>query len=682
MQMPQVKYALVKCEGGYDQMSPSLALIPGALKECQNYEVSVNGGYARIGGFERTDGRLKPSDATYRVIQVTSFTNTPTVGQTLTGVTSGATGYIFTVGSNYMLLTKVTGGFSTPEEVRVGATSIGTTRTPALAITPKDSAINYNLAADVYRADIAAVPGSGSVLGVFALNGITYAFRNNAGGTAADLYRQTTSGWTQIAFEYEIEFSNANASVGEGDVLTKGAVTATIRRVMVETGTLVSGTNTGRLIISAPSGGNFTAGAATSDGGGALTLGGAQTAVTMLPNGKFQFSAANFTGASTGKRTYGCDSVNRCWEFDGTYLCPIKTTVAPDTPKYIQEFQNHLFVAIGESCVSSGIGQPYDWSTTHGASRKALGDTITGFLVQPGSLTAGAMAIGCKNDIYMLYGTSSANWNYATFAQGVGAFDYSMQNMSQSFFMSGQGITSLQTSQAYGNFEHSTLTQNINKFIETRKANIACSLVSKDKSQYRIFFTDGYGLYCTLANGEYLGAGVVKLDKTPTSAYAATLPSGNEIMLLGFSDGYVCELDKGSSFDGNPLHESLTFNWYNAKSPRTLKAWKKLSAEIQGESYAQFSVGYKLGYGTANLTQPAAITHELDLSETLKWDTPGLTWDMPGLMWDGKSLMPEEIDLIGTAENIQVTFSGNLDYIYPYTINSLIFHWIDRRQVR
>ena len=54
-----------------------------------------------------------------------------------------------------------------------------------------------------------------------------------------------------------------SSAFNDGDTLTQGGVTATIRRVVVETGTLVSGVNTGRLIITAPGGGNFAAGAAT-----------------------------------------------------------------------------------------------------------------------------------------------------------------------------------------------------------------------------------------------------------------------------------------------------------------------------------------------------------------------------------------------------------------------------------
>ena len=101
-----VHYNIVTCEGGWDQLTPILSLKPGTLKDVQNFEVVPTGGYARIGGYERFDGRPKPSNASSSVLQVASFTNTPSVGQTLTGFSSGATGVIAYVGANYLVLTK------------------------------------------------------------------------------------------------------------------------------------------------------------------------------------------------------------------------------------------------------------------------------------------------------------------------------------------------------------------------------------------------------------------------------------------------------------------------------------------------------------------------------------------------------------------------------------------------
>lgn len=684
MNIPPVKYDLVRLEGGWDEVTPSLQLKAGVLKDVLNFECNVTGGYSRIGGFERFDGRLKPSDASYRMMQVTSFTNTPAAGQTLTGQTSTATGVIAYVGTNFVVLTKVVGAFTETEVVKVGATTIGTATPLTVALTHQRAAQYTNYSADIYRADITAVPGSGPLRGAVKLKDIYYAFRDNAGGTAVDLYKSSTSGWVQVPFEYEIGFSNANTSVGDGDVLTHTATgfTATIRRVMVETGTLASGINTGRLIISAQTGTMTPAGAATSTGGGTLTTTSVPTAITMAVGGKFEFDVSNFLGQASGKRIYGCDGYNRCFEFDGTIFCPINTTATPDTPKYIKVHKSHLFVAIGSDIFNSAIEAPYDWSTTHGAAHKALGDTCAGFLVQTGSQTIGTMMIGAGGNVIMLYGSSSADWNYVTHSQGVGVLDRTMQNLSQAFFLSGQGVTSLAASQVFGNFESSTLTRNIKNFIESKRSKVACSSISRTRSQYRLFFNDGYAIYCTIVNGKFLGATQVRLDKIPYCSYSGEMDNGDEVLLFGGTDGYVYEMDKGSSFDGNPMYETMTTNWNNSGSARTLKRYRKLSLEISGKSYVGISLSYQLGYGSSEISQPNPGNYELGLSAKWYFDTPGLYLDIPGLFFDSTGLLPLETDLEGEGENIQITISGNTDYILPYTVNSAIFHYTPRRGIR
>lgn len=680
MQFPKVQYNPVRCEGGWDQITPSLSLKAGVVKGCLNFECSVVGGYSRIGGYERFSGLAKPSNATSQVLQVTSFTNTPSAGQTLTGFSSGATGVIAYVGADYMVLTKLSLAFTLGETVKVGATVIGVKAALTLTITNKMVAQFANYAADIYRADIAVVPGSGAVRGVEMFNDVLYAFRNNAGGTACDMYKSSAAGWVQVAFEYEIGFSNANTSVADGDVLTQGVVTATVRRVVVQTGTLASGVNTGRMIISAPAGGNFGAGAATSTGGGALTLSAIQTAITLLPGGKFVFDKANFFGQIGGMRLYGCDGVNRMWEFDGTYFVPLATGTTPDTPKHLVAFKNHLMCQIQSTNVSSAINDPYNWSTTAGASFKALGDTLTGYAIQPGSSTAGTMTIFGRNNVFMLYGTSSADWQYVTYAAGVGALDYTAQQMAQTFFLDDRGVTTLQASQVYGNFDQAALTNNIKTFINSKRTATAYSSVSRERSQYRLFFNDGSALYATIVNGKYLGGMQVKFPTPVYCACSAELASGEEALFVGATNGYVYQLDKGASFDGEAINASLRFNWDHAGSPRVLKRWRKGSIEMQGSAYAEILFKYSLAYGSVEEIQPAAAPYASNFSASA-WDDGVTTWD-GYFFWDGRTLSPTEVEMAGTSENVQIIISSSTDYIKPYTVNSIITHYTPRRGVR
>ena len=101
LQLPKVQYNTtrlgggqtqqgVSFPGGLDLTTPSLALQPGALRACINFECSQSGGYGRIQGYERYDGHAAPSAAGFQIVQVAAFTNVPSVGQTITQATSGA----------------------------------------------------------------------------------------------------------------------------------------------------------------------------------------------------------------------------------------------------------------------------------------------------------------------------------------------------------------------------------------------------------------------------------------------------------------------------------------------------------------------------------------------------------------------------------------------------------------
>ena len=336
------KFSLISLKGGWDLISPTLQTEGGVIRDSSNFEISTSGGYSRIAGYERFDGRPSPSSASFSIIQIDAYANTPAVGNTLTGFTSGATGVIVAILTSpapYMVVTKVVGSYGATEQVRVGATVIGNRVAQTVSITSLLSAQYLNLAADSYRADIGQVPGSGPVRGVATLPvaGVdkTFAFRNNAGATAIAVYAASAAGWTLVAFPEEISFTaGAVATPADGAILTQGAVTATVRRVMLQTGAF-TGAGAGRFIITNRAGGNYAAGAATLTGGTTCTLSGIQTAVTLAPSGKFEFIIANFFGQASGQRLYGCDGVNRAFEFDGTYLCPISTGTSPDAPKHI-----------------------------------------------------------------------------------------------------------------------------------------------------------------------------------------------------------------------------------------------------------------------------------------------------------------------------------------------------------
>lgn len=678
-QFAPVRYDLVPLKGGLDLITPTLSLKPGVARDALNYECAVTGGYTRIVGYERYDGRLAPSAAVYSILNV-AYSGTLSLGATVNGQTSGATGVAIATTADTLVLTAVTGSFSPGENLRVGATVFGVLS--ALAGTSgnaQTNAIYIALAANYYRGWIGAVPGAGPVRGVAYFNGTVYAWRNNSANTAMAIYKSSAAGWVAVTLYNEISFTAGGASIpAEGTTLTQGGVTATVKRVVLASGSWAANTAAGRLIITNPSGGAFTAGAATI-GAINLTLSGASTPITLAPNGRVELVNSNFGSAVASPRMYGADGVNRGFEFDGDVYVPISTGMTDDTPDHVAVFKNHLFYAFGASVQFSGLGFPYQWTLVLGAGEIAAGENVSNFIVLAGTEQGGALLVQTRNNELILYGSSSLDFQLVNYNNGVGAIAYTAQNMASVYSLDDRGIMALNATLAYGNFDQASLTPNLRPLLEVQRPFASASVVNREKSQYRVFFSTGYGIYATIVNGKFLGALPVLFPNPVNVTWEGEDGTGNELTFFGSDNGYVYMLDAGTSFDGAAINAYITLNYNVMQGPRILKRYRKASVEVQGAGYAAITVSYSLGYGSDQYAPQAVASYASSFS-SVSWDS-GINWDS-GIVWDGRTLQPSEIELQGTAENIAMTFSSNADYMASYTLNSLLIHYSPRRGVR
>lgn len=678
-QIPQVQFEPVVLGGGLDQVTPLLLLKSGNVIDAQNYECSVYGGYTRIGGYERFDGRQSPSEAGYLAI-VANITGALVVGNVVTGVTSGATGTVFLISGSTILLTKVTGAFTLGETLNVAGTprAVFTLFGAEQQITTVLDATYQALAADVYRADIAVVPGSGPIRGLVRFNGTIYAWRNNAGGTALALYKSSPAGWVAVALGFELSFTlGLAAGIQEGDTvtgLTSGA-NGVVKRVVLQSGSFAAGTAAGRLIFAAVAGGNFSAAENLRVAGtNRATASGAQTAITLLPGGRVETDIGNCAGGANGTRVYGADGVNRGFEFDGTTYVPLVTGMAADTPNHVAAHKSQVFFSFGPSVQFSGVGLPYVWSPIVGAGEFAMPEAVTAMRALPGDQTTAALGIYTLNAKSILYGSSSADYSLTPFPDAGGAKPYSVQRMTDNYCFDANGMSSLRASVSYGNFGSTSLSLRLRPFVQLHRNGMTASAVNREKSQYCVFFNDGYGLYATIINGKLAGIMPVYFPNAVECACEGERDVAQETTFFGSSNGFVYRLGVGPSFDGADIDAYMTLAWNSMRNPRVLKRFFRGAVEISGSSYAAFGIGYLLAYGNESGEE---ITYET-LTSSTRWDEA--TWD--DAVWDGRSLSPSEFELEGSAENIAIRFTCKSNLMLPFTMNSLIIHYANRRTVR
>jgi hypothetical protein len=669
---PKVQFDAFPLRGGLDLETPTLSLKPGFLADVINFECATRGGYRRIDGYERFDGRPSPTSAIYATLTATAVVGL-SVGDSINGQTSGATGVVAAIDAttNLVVYTKTAGTFVVGENLREGVAVIGVVTVVGVIIEDLAQAAGYQLAAsNIYRSDIGPVPGSGPVRGGFTFDGDTYAFRDNLGGTACVLHRAGVTGWQVVPFFYELGFTGGSGvQPAEGVTLTKGAVSAVLKRVVIESGDFGSGTAAGRFIVAAPAGGSFTAGAFTA--GVTANATGAEVAISPLPGGRYEIRQGN---AGNGVRIYGCDAVNRLFEFADDVYVPINTGMANDAPEHIHLHKKHVFASFGPSAQFSGTATPYEWSVLTGAGEIAADQDITGFISLPGDSTTAAMAILTSDTVSVLYGSGPSDWNLVDQPFGIGSKARSQQTLGSTYVFDDLGIAAIQATQNFGNFSSNAITTNIRQFVDARRTLVTDSLVNRSKNQYRLFFSDGSGLWMTIVNDRLVGIGVVQFTNPVLCCWAGESTNGNEVSYFGAADGFVYAMDVGTSFDGGPISFTFATHYMAQGNSRVTKRYRRCVLEMQGDGYAEFQFGYTMAYGDR---LGAGGTLIADVQPTF-WDI--FTWDE--FIWDGRALAPTGIRLSGSGENIAISISGE-DARWPaFTVNSAIFHYTPRVVLR
>jgi len=683
MSMPSVRVdtKFIHLGKGLDQVSAATLTPEGYVIDAQNYEIdSINGGYARVNGYERFDGTLSPSSATYLVIP-SLITGSIEVGDVITGVSSSATGTVLAVDGGNIVVGAVAGSFDDDEDFQVG----GVTQAQAdgQADTAPDQALHAQysfLSAELRRGGIQPVPGEGAILGVWLYKDVVYAFRNKVGGATAGMYKATNSGWTEVAPGFkQIAFSTGMVKPAEGAILHGNTSSAkgVVKRIVTRTGSWGSNA-TGHLVIQITSG-TFQSGETLklTDGSGVVqcTATSAATDIVLAPGGRYEFANYNFTGSSDNWRMYWCDGVNTAFEFDGSVLVPISTGMDTDTPSHIATHKNYLFLSFKGSLQNSAVGDPYGWNLLTGASEIGAGDEITALLAQPGDANTAALAVFTKSTTRTLYGNSPSDWKLALNSPTTGGVPGTAQHIGTAFALAERGVQQISATDVFGDFQFATITGKIQPLINRLRGTAIASTVFKERNQYRLFFSNGVGLAFTMAGNNLVGVMLTYYPKPPTCYVTGNKSDGSEYSYFGASDGYVCQDNIGTSFDGEEIEYWLRMPYHHFGSPRYIKTFRRATLDLVVSGYSGFSVGHELAGGD----------FRVDSGSTQGYEATGGYWDQfswDSFTWDSSAVLSPVYDLYGSEKNVSMIFYGNSTIYSTHSIQGVHFDYTLRRLAR
>ena len=551
-------------------------------------------------------------------------------------------------------------------------------------------------AADSKRNVISRVPGAGPILGIWQHSNRVFAVRNNLDNDKAVINYSSPDGWIAIELGYECEFTEGDpAELYTLTELHQSGVVTQVQKVVILTGSPEMKDNEGRFILADN---NLVAGdvfleAALSTKVGTIT---APAAIELTPYNvetslvHYETVRADF---GQGTKVYGCDKVNQAFEFDFLYdeetetatgiYTPIHSALNIDSPEHIVAFQNHLFLSKGRTVIHSDIGDPHIYTAIGGAVELSTESNVNGFLVEPGEQGGGALAIFNRNRIFVLYGTSSNDWNLVRYREEVGAYEYTIQEVADTVFLDDRGIRKLQTVQAYGNFQHATISEHCRSFLQETgrfgESNVVGSCLIRQKNQYRLFFQDGYGLAVTFDRRKLLGIMPLNFGVDIQYVHSSEDHLGMERSFIGSQDGWVYEMEKGTSFDGNPISAFLLSHYHfpGKGSIGYDKRFQSMVIEAEGTRYADFEVSIIKDY---NLVQEVNRPRFTDVVRHVSafWDTA--IWDE--FFWDGRALGPARVSLTGRGENIAVLIRKKSDAWTPLLLSGANIRYRHSRERR
>ena len=682
--------------GGLDIVTPANQVPPGFAIAAQNYESEARG-YRRIDGYERLDGQPKPSEASYWLLAFDQGSTAISEGDTLTGATSGATGTVLqdaTVASGSwagsdaegeVILFNVSGTFQDNEAVQVSAATVAyADGTAVLSGASDDANDNAYLQAAIEkrRALVSAVPGSGDVLGVCTYKGDIYAWRNNAGGTAAVMYKATAAGWAAQSLGHTLDFTGGNiAPLVEGETITGGTsgATATVERIGMLDGAW-DGSGKGYLVLSGISG-TFQA-AETITGatsGGTAAASGAQSAITLPAGGKYRTKNHNFFGTANLERVYGVNGVGPAFEWDGSVFAPIRKDIAAsvDKPQFVDVHSNHLLTGYaGGSILNAGTGEPLDARAVAGAGEIGFGQDLTGLK----SSTRTATIITGRTRIGYLQGNDTGDFVLSFLSEDSGAVADTLEVVGQPYFLDDQGVRSMSAAQTFGNWKVGTVTQLIEPMIRSKRENGITpvgALRVRGKDQYRLYYSDAtcVCLYFGRKNPEAMP---LLMAFTPTVVVSGEDASGNEILLAGADDGMVYQLDKGTSADGAAVDAYLRLSFMHQNAPTTMKRYHRGVLQVS-DGGSDISLTYASDFDFGNPDIPSGVEAGLSFKGGGGfWDTA--FWD--NFYWDSAVQGQAEMELNGIGQNVSIALSSEAIYEKPHVLSSLTINYTPRRQIR
>lgn len=458
--------------------------------------------------------------------------------------------------------------------------------------------------------DIATVPNTGLIRGVFKFGDNVYAVRGD------DLFR---SSGTLIT-------AKVNGATSSSATVTVDTKAGTIATGMQVVGTGITGTvtvntisaqdtNTATVVLSTTvtladdTDLTFSAGWTQVTDNGTFSSSG----VTIGGSGKVRFLKYNFDGTQNFMMV---DGTGKPFRLSGSTFAQLSSLPA-DTSGATQiiNFKNHIFLGVGNKLVYSAPYEDDDFSITNGGGVINIGDPITGLIVFREQLV-----IFSQSTINVLQGSSVSDFTLQPVSRNLGCVseDTIQEIGGDIIFLGPDGLRLFSATDKIGDFGLAVISKPIQtEIIDLTSSSPGgfSSTVIREKSQFRLF---GYNSSNSDAAakgiaGTQLEEGIQWNDLRGFNAYvvyseyAFGTSGAFEAIYFGNATGYIYQMEQGNTLDGANISASFATPFVPLGDSEVRKSIYKGTTYLDVNGTFDLEYSLKFDYDQPDSVQPDAI---------------------------------------------------------------------------
>ena len=283
-------------------------------------------------------------------------------------------------------------------------------------------------------------------------------------------------------------------------------------------------------------------------------------------------------------------------------------------------FKDTAFYAKGNNLYFTAPFTVDDFNAANGAGSINVANEITGLAVFRDQLI-----VFTTDSVKRITGNTSSDFQVAPITDRIGCVngDTIQEVGGDIMYLAPDGIRLLSATDRIGDFgldiASDPIAKDATKFLGSTPN--FCSVLMREKAQYRIFAyieseqaTAAKGLIAT----KFVSQGAAGISWSTTYGIKAFVADSrytdtSETVAFANTDGYVYELDTGSSFDGLPIEAIYESPYMPLSDPQMRKSFYKMAlyAEPTGSMALDLNVKYDFGTSTnTGVIQPSTETIE------------------------------------------------------------------------